>query len=108
MAQDQPFRYRTILEVGIIALVIYYFLGIPGLSSSSPSSTTSSLDQVKEKDVPDAKARIESLVYPDVNLECGSHSYKGVHIFSTSPLVVYIDAFLSEVEASHLVEISYV
>lgn len=107
MAQEPSFRYRTILEVAIISLVIYYFLGTPGFSSSS-TSTASSTSRIKEPEVPEAKAQIESLVYPDRDLQCPAHLFKNIHIFSASPLVIYIDGFLSEAEADHLVAISFV
>ena len=107
MAQDQLVRYRTVLEVAVISLVIYYFLGTPGLSTS-PSLIPSPSKQTPEEDVPEAKAKIESLVSPDPNLQCASHQFKDVHIYSTAPLVVYIDGFLSESEADHMIEISCV
>lgn len=99
---DKPFRWRTIIEVAIISIGLYVFLGAPGLRSARQTDT-----QSREQDVPVAQARAESLVYPDVkNLQCSQHDYH-VHIFSTDPLVVYIDGFLSDREAKHLVEIRY-
>lgn len=43
-----------------------------------------------------------SLVDPDEVLNCSSHPYN-VHIFSRAPLVIYIESFLSNDEASHMV-----
>jgi prolyl 4-hydroxylase len=101
----QPaFRWRTIIEVSAIAVVIYAFLGAPGLNTSFLSSKSST--SIKP---PTARAKIESLVYPDKNLSCEGreHGYE-VHIFSTRPLVMYIDGFLSDEEADELVELRYV
>ena len=101
MSSSPSFRWRTIVEVGVISAVIYIFLGTPGLRlSSSEKSTTHS-------DVPIAKAKTESLVYPSKDLECPRHDFD-IHIFSTSPLVVYVDGFLGDQEAEHLIGIRFV
>ena len=98
--QPASFRWRTIVEVAVIGVVIYIFLGTPGLHSSSTSETPA------HDDIPVGRAKVESLVYPDKDLRCLKHEFD-VHIFSTSPLVVYLDGFLSEAEADHLVDIRY-
>ncbi|KAK4508504.1 hypothetical protein PRZ48_002243 [Zasmidium cellare] len=92
------FRYRTILEVAIIAVVIYVLIGTPGFSATTNSKSVST----KQHEVPVAKAKIEQLVYPSKDLNCPRHDYN-VHIFSTSPLVLYIDGFLSNEEVDHLI-----
>ncbi|KXT00736.1 hypothetical protein AC578_8226 [Pseudocercospora eumusae] len=93
MAGGDSFRYRTIFEVAAIAAFLYFFLGTPGLSSP-------------EKSVPTATAKVENLVYASSkNLECERHDYT-THIFSPSPLVVYIEGFLSRGEAEHLIALS--
>ena len=98
---SKPFRWRTILEVAVISAVIYVFLGAPGLKT--PTQPT----QSKEEDVPVARARAETLVYPDTtNLQCANHGVD-MHVFSTEPLVIYIDGFLSDTEVQHLVAIRY-
>lgn len=115
MAENpSPFRYRTVLEIAAISLVIYFFLGTPGLSyTSAPNSqlqshSQSGSSQIRDEDVPLAKAAVESLLTPDRDLRCPAHAFKNVHIFSTAPLVVYIDGFLSDDEADHLVDMSFV
>lgn len=55
-----------------------------------------------------AREKIESLVLPERDLVCGEHKYKGVHILSREPLVVYIEGFLGDEEARHVVGIRYV
>ena len=101
MSSEPSFRWRTVIEVGLISAVIYIFLGTPGLRfSSNENSSTHS-------EVPIAKAKAETLVYPAKDLECPRHEFD-IHIFSTSPLVVYLDGFLSDAEAEHLVDIRFV
>ena len=94
----ESFRWRTVLEVAVISIVIYIFLGTPGLRNSLEGKSAS------DKDVPIARAKIESLVYPNEELKCAKHDF-GIHVFSTNPLVIYIERFLSEMEAQHLVDI---
>jgi hypothetical protein len=99
MSATQPsFRWRTILEVTVIASVIYFFIGAPGLSDVLSSG--------KKGVVPAPKIHLkpDSLVYPDLDLDCAKHTYD-VHIFSAKPLIVYIDGFLTESEADALVEL---
>lgn len=97
---NQPFRWRTVVEVAVIAVVIYVLVGAPGLSTSLQG------DSSPAQKVPVAKAKVESLVYPDKDLKCPEHEFR-IHIFSTSPLVVYVDDFVSEAEARHLVDTRY-
>lgn len=101
MSAPQEFRWRTIVEVAVLAAAIYAFLGAPGLDgrsllSSSPGS--------RKAETPKPRGKIESLVYPSKDLKCPEHIYD-IHIFSTSPLIIYVDGFLSNEEADHLVDI---
>ena len=99
-SQPASFRWRTIVEVAVISVIIYLFLGTPGLPSSSTSESKG------QNDVPLGRAKVESLVYPDKDLRCQKNEFD-IHIFSTSPLVIYLDGFLSEAEADHLIDIRY-
>lgn len=103
--------YRTALEMAIISMVIYILVGAPGISSSSsPSSSSSSSHDNSDSDSAtsglfsnsDKKVKIEHLVYPSKNLTCPKHDYT-THIFSISPLVIYIEDFLSAEEVEHLI-----
>ena len=94
-------KWRTAVEVATISIVIYIVVGAPGLSSLG-LGTHGGVQQ----DVPVARARIESLVYPDKDLVCPDHKYD-VHVLASEPLVLYIDDFLSDEEADHLVDIRY-
>jgi prolyl 4-hydroxylase len=98
------FRWRTVLELAAIISAVYIFLGAPGFSGSSLTSggVKKNVQGVKPK--PKPHIRPESLVYPDPDLKCQEHGYD-VHIYSTKPLVIYIDGFLSHEEADALVDL---
>jgi prolyl 4-hydroxylase len=99
MASGQPsFRWRTILELTVISSVAYFFLGAPGLSGIL---TTGQNDVAI---APKAHLKPDTLVYPDLDLNCAEHKYD-VHIFSAKPLVIYIDGFLTEEEADALIDL---
>ena len=95
----QAFRWRTVLELAAITSVLYIFLGAPGLSGFLTSE-----GQNKIVVKPKSNIRPESLIYPDADLECPEHGYD-VHIYSTKPLIIYIDNFLSHKEADALVDL---
>lgn len=98
MPPSQPaFRWRTLLELTAISAALYFFLGAPGLSGVLKSDG-------KHVTTPKALVRPESLVYPHPYLECAEFGYD-VHVYSTKPLVIYIDGFLSGKEAEQLVEL---
>ena len=91
-------KYRTVLEIIVIAAVIYVLVGTPGLQFSTSSNQSRS----PQDDVSNARAKVENLVYPSKELNCARRNYE-ILVFSTSPLVLYIDGFLSEQEADHLI-----
>lgn len=97
---SQPFRYRTIFEIAAISIILYIFLGFPGLAGKEVVQDDSS------RVVP-SQAKIGKLVYPSMNLQCPRHEYT-VNIFSTAPLVIHIDGFLGEAEADHLIQLRYI
>jgi len=75
------------------AVVVYVLAGAPLNSVFSNGGTDSysgpldtSADQLRD------------IVTPSKNLSCSEHTYKGVHVLSREPLVVYIERFLSEEE----------
>ena len=95
----QPVHIRTVVEIALIAIVIYILLGTPGLQLSSFTGIAS---RSSHGEVPGAHTPLETLVYPSRDLQCPQHDYN-VHVFSTSPLILYIDGFLHEREADHLI-----
>ena len=106
MSNGATFRWRTVVEVAAISAVIYFLLGTPGLRGSSLTGKTSSSLEQTLQDEPVARAKSDRLVYPEPNLTCDRHDFE-IHVFSTSPLVIYVDGFLSERETEHLIEVRY-
>ena len=51
--------------------------------------------------------KLENLVIPEEDLQCREHTYKGVYVLSREPLVVYIEGFLNDEEARHIVDQRY-
>ncbi|GAB7353122.1 hypothetical protein MBLNU459_g3661t1 [Dothideomycetes sp. NU459] len=101
MASESGVKPRTILECLAVLGAIYLFFGgqLSGLVD---------IADVAEQEYgaqPLSQDKIESLVYPDLKLKCTDRQYD-VHIFSSSPLVIYIPSFLSEQESEHMVDIS--
>ena len=98
---NQQFRWRTVVEVAVISVVIYVLAGAPGRPASLKGTSTD------HERVPVAIAKTENLVCPAEDLQCSKDAYD-THIFSRSPLVIYVDGFLSEAEADHFVDIRYI
>lgn len=97
MAQ-QTSQIRTVFEcIGILAVLYIVFGG-------QASQLFGSIEQ--DEDLPLSQEKTESLVYPDRNLQCATHKYNA-HIFSTSPLIIYIPEFLSHEESKHMIRIRY-
>lgn len=96
----QLYHPATLLQYAAILSAIYVFFNGPfsGVSQDQSTSTDESFD------IPLSQEKAEQLVYPDSVLQCEPHSY-GVHIFSRSPLIIYIPDFLSKVESKHMIEI---
>ena len=94
---------RPLLEYVFYALAatfIYIAIGAPGLPGN--------LLQLQSSDpesVPISQTQVESLVYPRPDLQCPHHFYN-IHIFSSSPLIIYIQNFIPSSEAQHLLDLS--
>ena len=89
---------RTILGyLAFFGLVFFFFSGrLSGVSQDQQSAE-------REDTIPVSTA---SLVYPDPSLECRPHPVD-IHIFSSSPLIIYVPAFLSKQESEHMISIRY-
>lgn len=98
-------KFSTIFGY-LIALIPAYILVFAPISRLifGPYSQGSANDVL---DTSKLDPNLLSLIDPDEVLNCSSHSYN-VHIFSRAPLVIYIESFLSEDEASHMVRERYV
>lgn len=98
-----PFKWRTAIEYAIISVVIYFLVGAPGfpkhLLTDTNSSTTTAARSTAVSHV-----KLDNLVYPAKDLQCPDHKYN-IRIFSASPLIIYIENFVSEDEAAHLVQL---
>ncbi|OCK95458.1 uncharacterized protein K441DRAFT_658884 [Cenococcum geophilum 1.58] len=86
--------------------VQYLFIGAIGyILAGAPLSR--SLFGERKQDPPEEISfeKSASLAISEDNLTCPHHAYN-VHIFSRDPLVIYIQSFLSNEEAEHLVRVS--
>jgi prolyl 4-hydroxylase len=98
-----PISFSSLVQYAFFAVVIYVLAGAPLSSIISDSSSGSSGIDISAQSV--TQEKIDSLVVPDADLKCGEHAYKGVHILSREPLVVYIEGFLSAEEAKRVVDV---
>ncbi|KAF2840236.1 hypothetical protein M501DRAFT_931857 [Patellaria atrata CBS 101060] len=92
---------RTAFEYSLLIVPLYLLAGAPLLRSffGSPGETD---DEVADLI---SKLNTSTLMIPDEDLICPKSTYV-VHILSRDPLVAYIEDFIRNDEASHLVEIS--
>jgi len=95
-------KLSTIIEYLLLSSVAYIFVLSPLLRTYFPS-----LVLVDQESHYQSFEKTDSLIIPDPNLSCVPHTYK-VRILSRDPLVVYIEGFLSQEEAQHLLDVSYV
>ena len=95
----------AVIQYVFIAGISYVLLGPPLLQmfAGDPRARRSVFD-ASAPEVPISPEKYETLVIPDPNLTCPEHPYT-VHIFSREPLVVYIENFVTEEEAAHLIAI---
>jgi prolyl 4-hydroxylase len=114
--QPSPARTRGLLEILLLSGVLYIIFGAPGLSSLSTFTLPSSLYSLSSSSSSSSAAhhdtasqqpreKLQSIVYPTPNLSCPPHAYR-IHIFSTTPLVLYIPSFLSREEIQILKDLS--
>jgi prolyl 4-hydroxylase len=101
---SSSFSVSSIVQYAFFAAVLYVLAGAPlssvfGGSDSGEQGSSAADTSVK---------KLENLVFPEKNLSCAEHAYKGVHVLSREPLVLYIDGFLSEEEARHVVGARFV
>ncbi|OCL04995.1 hypothetical protein AOQ84DRAFT_323635 [Glonium stellatum] len=86
--------------------VQYLFIGAIGyILAGAPLSR--SLFGPSKQNPPEeiSSEKSASLVIPEDNLTCPYHAYN-IHIFSRDPLIIYIQSFLSNEEAEHIVSMS--
>jgi hypothetical protein len=101
---SSSFSFSSFIQYAFFAVIAYVLAGAPlsqfisNASSSGPSQRDGNI----------SKGKLENLVFPEKDLHCGEHAYKGVYILNREPLVVYIEGFLSTQEARHVVNIRFV
>jgi prolyl 4-hydroxylase len=92
---------------------IYIFIIAPAWRSFFPTEDTENLlgggDYDDGQALPELNTTDDSFISPEdgVPLTCPGDDYR-VHIFSRAPLLIYIENFLSDQEADHLVAVRYV
>jgi prolyl 4-hydroxylase len=105
MPSLSPSSASSFIQYTIFAVIVYFLAGAP-LSSLMVESNAGGGTSVGSVSV--GQEKLDSLVVPEKGLRCGEHKYRGVHILSREPLVVYIEGFLGDEEARHVVEVRYV
>lgn len=95
-------KLSSIVEYLLVSAAVYIFALSPLLRTYFPSFIL-----VEETPQYQTFEKTDSLVIPDPNVVCEPHGYN-IRILSQEPLVVYVENFLSQEEADHLVDVSYV
>lgn len=91
------FKASSLLEYALLAIPLYLFAISPLLRVLFPSiSSESSYQSFEETD---------KLIIPNDELQCSPHHYT-TYIAHHEPLVIYVENFLSDREAEHLVQLA--
>lgn len=105
-------KLSTVVSWIIYLIPIYIFVFAPLLRQFFPESPEAELDDVDydiDTDLP-SHLKDDSFISPEdgVPFHCpaGSNDYK-IHILALEPLVIYIEDFLKDWEADHLVDVRY-
>jgi prolyl 4-hydroxylase len=93
--------FSSLVQYAFFAGVLYILAGAP--LQSLFTSNTSTYAGNSGRDGNGAQKKLENLVVPENGLACKEHAYKGIHVLNREPLVVYIEGFLSDDEADHVV-----
>lgn len=96
----------SIVQYVFFAAIVYVLAGAPLASLFGGSSLTSGVNV--KNDAGANMKKLDNLVIPEEDLQCGEHTYKGVYVLNREPLVVYVEGFLSDEEAKHIVNQRYV
>jgi prolyl 4-hydroxylase len=91
--------FSSLVQYAFFAGVLYVLAGAP--LQAVFRSDTNTFTRSGEGGM--AQEKLESLVMPEKGLVCEEHAYKGVHVLSREPLVVYVEGFVSDGEARHVV-----
>ncbi|KAJ4344451.1 uncharacterized protein N0V89_012193 [Didymosphaeria variabile] len=104
---SHSFSLASILQYVVFGILGYVLAGAPLLSlftgtTSESRKTRASLGRPSAL----SQDKAAGLVVPDGNLSCTEHTYRGLHVLSRDPLVVYVEGFLREDEVKHIVDVS--
>lgn len=107
---SRAFTFGALVQYVLLGVAGYILAGAPLLSILRPATTSEGAGRATMggNGVQVSREKLESLVVPSANLNCSEHAFRGVYVLSREPLVVYIEGFLSEEEAKHVVEVRYV
>ena len=106
---NRSFSLSTLAQYAFLAVIGYVLAGAPLssilFSGSKDGSGRKSVGKMRGQGVKISREKLESLVVPEANLSCAEHRYRGMHVLSRDPLVVYIEGFLGEGEIDEVVEL---
>jgi hypothetical protein len=105
---SRSFPLASILQYAVLGMIAYVLAGAPLLSLV----TNFTYDSKKARasfGQPSALShdKAAGLIIPERNLSCAEHTYKGLHVLSREPLVVYVEGFLRAHEVEHIVNVRY-
>jgi prolyl 4-hydroxylase len=98
-SSSQPSSFKSLsisslIQYVFFAAVLYVLAGAPLQGILYGTEERLATGEVKG---------LQNLVVPDEGLVCGKHGFRGVHVLSREPLVVYVEGFLSVGEAEGVV-----
>jgi prolyl 4-hydroxylase len=105
---SRSFPLASILQYAVLGMIGYVLAGAPLLSLLT-NSTYESRKARASFGQPSALShdKAAGLIIPERNLSCAEHTYKGLHVLSREPLVVYVEGFLRGHEVEHVVNVRY-
>ncbi|KAF2441326.1 hypothetical protein P171DRAFT_394328 [Karstenula rhodostoma CBS 690.94] len=105
----RSFPLASILQYTVLAILGYVLAGAPLLSFvTGPTYEDRKARASTGRPSPLSHDKAAGLIIPERNMSCTEHMYKGLHVLSRDPLVVYVEGFLREDEVQHVVDVSQV
>ena len=105
---SRSFPFASILQYIVLVIIGYILAGAPLLSFViGPTPDNQKARAGTGRPSPLSLDKAAGLVIPERNLSCTEHMYKGLHVLSRDPLVVYVEGFLREDEVQHVVDVRY-
>ncbi|KAL1591615.1 hypothetical protein SLS60_011865 [Paraconiothyrium brasiliense] len=104
---SRSFPLASILQYVVFGILGYILAGAPLLSLFTGLTNEGGKTRANFGRPPAlSHEKAAGLVVPEKNLNCTEHAYRGVHILSRDPLVVYVEGFLGEDEVKHVLNVS--